>query len=95
MAGGFRFLLLDEPSSGLDQSETERMGEIVRLLADSRGIGVLLVEHDMSLVMSVCDELHVLDFGQVIFSGRPSEARRSERVRAAYLGAPAAEEVTV
>lgn len=87
VAGGFRFLLLDEPSSGLDQSETEGMGEIVRLLADERGIGVLLVEHDMSLVMGICDDLHVLDFGQVIFSGRPSEAKRSERVRAAYLGA--------
>jgi ABC-type branched-subunit amino acid transport system ATPase component len=87
VAGGFRFLLLDEPSSGLDQSETEGMGEIVRLLADGRGIGVLLVEHDMSLVMGICDDLHVLDFGQVIFSGRPSEAKRSERVRAAYLGA--------
>jgi ABC-type branched-subunit amino acid transport system ATPase component len=95
VAGGFRFLLLDEPSSGLDQSETAALGRIVRSLADERGIGVLLVEHDMSLVMGICDDLHVLDFGQVIFSGGPSEAKRSERVRAAYLGASAADEVTV
>jgi ABC-type branched-subunit amino acid transport system ATPase component len=93
LAAGFRFLLLDEPSSGLDQHETAALGRIVRDLVDQRGIGVLLVEHDMSLVMGLCDDLHVLDFGKVIFSGPPHEARDSERVRAAYLGA-VADEVT-
>lgn len=79
-------LLLDEPSSGLDPGETARFGEIVRRLVDERGVGVLLVEHDMSLVMEVCDFLYTLDFGQRIFAGTPVETRASAVVRAAYLG---------
>jgi ABC-type branched-subunit amino acid transport system ATPase component len=86
-AGGFPMLLLDEPSSGLDKTESDRMGAIVRRLVDERGVGVLLVEHDMALVMSICDDLYVLDFGQLIFHGSPAETRRSPVVQAAYLGA--------
>jgi len=52
-----------------------------------QGVGILLVEHDMSLVMSICARLHVLDFGRVIFEGTPAAARRSPIVREAYLGA--------
>ena len=84
-------LLLDEPSSGLDKSETERFGQILRDLVGG-GRGLLLVEHDMSLVMRVCDYIHVLDFGKPLFQGTPAEVAASATVRAAYLGS---EEVEV
>ncbi|WP_329567038.1 ABC transporter ATP-binding protein [Streptomyces sp. NBC_01361] len=90
LAGDFSMLLLDEPSSGLDTAETEKFGEIVTRVVAERGCGVLLVEHDMGLVMSVCDYLYVLDFGQMIFEGTPAEVRASSAVRAAYLGSEAA-----
>jgi ABC-type branched-subunit amino acid transport system ATPase component len=86
VAGGFRFVLLDEPSSGLDDEETHRFGEILTSIVRERGTGILLVEHDMSLVMAVCEYLFVLDFGRLIFSGTPAETQRSDVVRAAYLG---------
>jgi ABC-type branched-subunit amino acid transport system ATPase component len=86
-ASGFRLLLLDEPSSGLDPGETERLGEIVAGLVRDSGVGVLLVEHDMALVMSVCDYVYVLDFGQLIFEGTTTEVQASAAVQAAYLGA--------
>ena len=79
--------MLDEPSSGLDLSESERFGAILRRIVDERGLGILLVEHDMALVMSVCEYLFVLDFGCLIFQGTPAETRSSPVVRAAYLGA--------
>jgi ABC-type branched-subunit amino acid transport system ATPase component len=88
-AGDFRMLLLDEPSSGLDKAESERFGTILRTLVSDRGIGILLVEHDMELVMTVCDELYVLDFGALIFHGTPAETKASPVVRAAYLGSEA------
>ncbi|WP_020525621.1 ABC transporter ATP-binding protein [Catelliglobosispora koreensis] len=80
-----RLLLLDEPSSGLSTTETEDFGDLLEELADE-GRAVLIVEHDMELIMRVCDHLHVLDFGQVIASGSPAEVRASDRVQAAYLG---------
>jgi ABC-type branched-subunit amino acid transport system ATPase component len=85
-AGGFSLLLLDEPSSGLDRIETSEFGRILVGLIAARGVGVLLVEHDMSLVMSISSRIHVLDFGQLIFAGSPADAQSSDVVRAAYLG---------
>src|SRR5690606_34208788 len=79
-------LLLDEPSSGLDESETDAFGELLIALA-AEGRAILMVEHDMDLVMTVCDDIHVLDFGEVICSGSPAEVRNDPRVQAAYLGA--------
>jgi branched-chain amino acid transport system ATP-binding protein len=79
-------LLLDEPSSGLDESETDDFGDLLRELA-AEGRGVLMVEHDMDLVMGVCDEIHVLDFGSIIASGTPAQVRADRRVQEAYLGA--------
>jgi ABC-type branched-subunit amino acid transport system ATPase component/branched-subunit amino acid ABC-type transport system permease component len=86
LAGPFDMLLLDEPSSGLDRHETERFGRILRTVVESRGCGILLVEHDMSLVLNVCDDIYVLDFGRLIFAGTPAEVASSELVRVAYLG---------
>ena len=87
LAGPFDLLLLDEPSSGLDKAETDRFGQVLQRIVADRGVGILLVEHDMSLVMSVCEYLYVMDFGSKIFEATPAEVGRSDLVRAAYLGA--------
>jgi ABC-type branched-subunit amino acid transport system ATPase component/branched-subunit amino acid ABC-type transport system permease component len=94
IAGPFGMLLLDEPSSGLDAAETARFGRILERVVDERGLGILLVEHDMSLVMKCCRYIYVLDFGQLIFEGAPDEVRASPVVRAAYLGDQAVEEIS-
>jgi len=86
LAGDFSIVLLDEPSSGLDQYETEMFGQVLHRVAEERGLGVLLVEHDMRLVMEICQYIYVLDFGQEIFAGTPAEVRASPLVRDAYLG---------
>ncbi|MFI6377181.1 ABC transporter ATP-binding protein [Streptomyces sp. NPDC050546] len=78
-------LLLDEPAAGQDAEETQRFAALLRSLADE-GTAVLLVEHDMNLVMNVCDEVHVLDLGTVVASGPPALVRQDETVLAAYLG---------
>ena len=80
-----RFLLLDEPAAGQDAEETRRFAGLLRALADE-GTTVVLVEHDMSLVMGVCDEVYVLDLGKIISVGSPDVIRRDETVLAAYLG---------
>jgi branched-chain amino acid transport system ATP-binding protein len=80
-----RLLLLDEPGSGLDSTESEGFGQLLVNLA-SEGLGVLMVEHDMDLVMKVCSRIHVLDFGKKIAEGGPDEIRRNPQVQAAYLG---------
>jgi ABC-type branched-subunit amino acid transport system ATPase component len=89
MATPFRFLLLDEPSSGLDVRETERFGQIISEFVAETGVGILLVEHDMALVAKVCSYTYVLDFGNLIFQGPCAEVLSSETVRAAYLGSDA------
>ncbi|WP_405813195.1 ABC transporter ATP-binding protein [Streptomyces sp. NBC_01390] len=80
-----KVLLLDEPAAGQDGEETERFAALLRSLADE-GTAVVLVEHDMSLVMSVCDDVYVLDLGKVIAVGPPEVIRNDETVLAAYLG---------
>ncbi len=80
-----RVLLLDEPASGQDDRETERFGELLVEVASS-GAAVLLVEHDMSLVMDVCDTVHVLDLGRMLASGTPAEVQANPLVLDAYLG---------
>jgi ABC-type branched-subunit amino acid transport system ATPase component/branched-subunit amino acid ABC-type transport system permease component len=86
LAGPFDTILLDEPSSGLDQTESENFGEILRRVVTERGVGLLLVEHDMALVQQACAQVYVLDFGRMVFEGTAQEMLDAEAVRAAYLG---------
>jgi branched-chain amino acid transport system ATP-binding protein len=90
LIAGPRLVLLDEPASGQTEPETEAFAVLLRRLVDDEGVTVLLVEHDMTLVMGVCDHVHVLDFGRIIAHGTPDEVRADGRVLAAYLGTPGA-----
>jgi branched-chain amino acid transport system ATP-binding protein len=82
---GPRLVLLDEPAAGLDTDESRELGRRLRAMPE-QGVTVLLVDHDMGLVLSVCDHVHVLDFGRVIARGTPAEIRENPAVIAAYLG---------
>jgi branched-chain amino acid transport system ATP-binding protein len=80
-----RLVLMDEPAAGLDTDESAELGEHLRALP-AAGVTVLLVDHDMGLVLGVCDEIVVIDFGKVIARGTPAQIRNDEVVLAAYLG---------
>jgi branched-chain amino acid transport system ATP-binding protein len=80
-----RLLLLDEPAAGLNDAETEELAALLRAIRDT-GISVIVVEHNMSLVMGVADQVIVLDAGSVVASGSPHEIQRDARVIAAYVG---------
>jgi sulfate-transporting ATPase len=91
LAGQPQLLLLDEPAAGLDSSESLWLAERLRRVRDA-GVTILLIDHDMSLVLGLCDEVYVMDFGALIASGEPSEIRGNPRVATAYLGATHAKE---
>jgi branched-chain amino acid transport system ATP-binding protein len=80
-----RVLLLDEPAAGQDDAETSVFAGLLRELA-GEGLTVVLVEHDVQLVLRVCDEVNVLDFGEMLATGSPEEIQRNDAVIAAYLG---------
>ena len=86
------FVLMDEPAAGLPESEVPEFGQVVRMLRDELGAGVLLIDHNMALVMGVCDRIHVLDQGKTLAAGTPQEIRGNLDVAAAYLGETAVTE---
>ena len=85
-----KLILLDEPAAGLDTAESQTLGRHLREFLD-HDMSVFLIDHDMGLVLSVCDYIYVLDFGQIIAKGTPAEIREDPAVKAAYLGEQAGE----
>jgi branched-chain amino acid transport system ATP-binding protein len=83
------FVLLDEPAAGMSELECHELMDVVRQIRSVHGCGVLLIEHNMSVVMGVCDRLHVLDGGRTLAEGLPADVARNEAVVAAYLGSDA------
>jgi branched-chain amino acid transport system ATP-binding protein len=81
-----RFVLLDEPAAGLPEAEVPEFAAVVRAVRDDHGAGVLLIDHNMALIMGVCDRIHVLDRGSTLAEGAPGEIRSNLDVAAAYLG---------
>jgi branched-chain amino acid transport system ATP-binding protein len=92
MATAPRFLLLDEPAAGLPEAEIPALTAAVRSVRDDDGVGVLLIDHNIALIMDVCDRIIVLDQGRTLAAGTPEEIRANLDVAAAYLGESAVEE---
>lgn len=86
MATGPRILFLDEPAAGMNPYESRQLVELIRQLWEEHRLTVVLIEHDMDVVMRLCEEILVLDYGKLIFHGTPDEVRESSIVREAYLG---------
>jgi ABC-type branched-subunit amino acid transport system ATPase component len=87
-----RFVLLDEPAAGLPEAEVPELAAVVRSVRDEHEAGVLLIDHNMALIMDVCDRIHVLDQGRTLAHGTPGEIRANLDVTAAYLGESAVHE---
>ena len=86
------FVLMDEPAAGLPEAEVPEFAAVVRAVRDDHGAGVLLIDHNMALIMEVCDRIHVLDQGSTLAEGAPAEIRANLDVAAAYLGESAVHE---
>lgn len=81
-----KLIILDEPAAGMNHTETEALAVLIKRIRDELGISVLLVEHDMALVMKICEKLCVISFGKKIAEGTPEEVQNNKEVQAAYLG---------
>ncbi|MDB1192096.1 ABC transporter ATP-binding protein, partial [Bifidobacterium breve] len=90
---GMKLLLLDEPAAGMNPTETEDLLHCINTIRDRFGIAILLIEHDMSLVMSVCQRIQVLDYGRTIASGTPEQIANNPQVISAYLGSDSNDDV--
>ena len=86
MATEPKLLLLDEPAAGMNPQETHELMEMIRWIRDEFKLSILLIEHDMSLVMNVCERIYVLEYGFCIANGVPEEIKNNKRVIEAYLG---------
>jgi len=84
--GNPRYLLLDEPAAGMSEHESHELADIIKRIAGELGAGVLLIEHNIGLVLELCERIVVLDSGEIIETGSPDQIRRSDAVRHAYMG---------
>lgn len=90
LATGPKLLLLDEPAAGMNPQETAELSNLIKWIRDTYDVSILLIEHDMKLVMGICDKITVLDYGKVIAVGSPDEIKNNPKVIKAYLGEEAA-----
>jgi branched-chain amino acid transport system ATP-binding protein len=95
LATGATLLLLDEPGAGLNPAESVELARLIRLLRDDFGVTILLIEHDMKMVMSLCERIVALNFGRIIATGTPEEVKNNPAVIEAYLGRPRAASCSV